>query len=724
MYLYEMVIFQHMSSKAVDESNIRVDIANQKWAIVGIVNAFLDRYNKENAKELIETFTEKYNVLIKQHEEEDLTELSQFYRLVSEFRLALESVLETGPIYDNLCDRMAEMFDITLAGIQRQVDNKIRRPTEDGPVLPGSDKTTSIKFFCTVCEQFLDIPEELKEQLLNSDERIELPEHHDKELEIRIVSTEENSLKSNSSKSSIKIKSARELMGYSLKEIEKIRQNESKLAEIFPEILSQANDDIGEYLNVLSVGIDVGSSTSHLVFSGLTLRREQSFFNMSNRFHLINRKIIYEGTIIDTPLIDRFTIDIDAIVEFFEEEYKKAGIKTEMVDTGAVIVTGETAKKQNAEEIVRRLSSSTGKFVSAAAGPNFESLLGAMGSGIVDQTLKDENTIMNIDVGGGTSNLAIASKGQVTSTSCINVGGRLLGIDKNFKIWRIDEPTEFLMKELNLDYQIEDVITEKDVKAIAKKYAHALVEVMRGPAKSKIAKELMMTSNLDFSILIDGYSFSGGVAELIFGKKNTFDDIGIYLAEEIQTLIKKHNLPILEPENKIRATVIGAGSFSLSVSGSTCYFDKSILFPLDNIPVINVNIRKENFSPEKLKKEVNQAFKRFDMQEGTDLVALYFKDPIYRNNFYLTDFAKAIEEALPNTIANNKMVILIFDQDMGGSVGIALRRETSLQNNLICMDELELEEGDWIDIGSPLYSGQAFPVTVKSLVFNKNKNSE
>ncbi|MHA1952564.1 MAG: ethanolamine ammonia-lyase reactivating factor EutA [Candidatus Heimdallarchaeaceae archaeon] len=713
-----------MPEKTTDESRIKVDIATQRWTIVGIVHAFLDRYNKENAEELKEKFEKKYNVLIKQHEKKDRTEILQYYRLISEFRLALESIMEPGQIFENVCERMAEMFDITLAGIQRQVDKKIRRPSEDGPVLPGSNKITTIKFFCTVCEEFLDVPEDLKIQLLNSDEKMKLPKHHDKELEIRIVNIVEDSFELNNNKSVFKIKSARELMGYSSKKIEIIQHSKNKLAEIFPEILSQADDDIGEYLNVLSVGIDVGSSTSHLVFSGLTLRREQSFMNMSNRFHLINRKLIYEGNIIDTPLIDRFTIDIDAVVAFFEEEYKKAGIKTEMVDTGAVIVTGETARKQNAEEIVRRLSSTSGKFVSAAAGPNFESLLGAMGSGIVDHTLKDGNTIMNIDIGGGTSNLAIASKGQVTSTSCINVGGRLLGIDKDFRVWRIDEPTEFLLKELNLDYKIGEIIPEKHVRLVAQEYAKALVEVIRGPVKSKITKKLMMTDNLDFSIPIDGYSFSGGVAEFIYGEKNTFDDIGLYLAEEIQSLMKKHKLTISEPKNKIRATVIGAGSFSLSVSGSTCYFDKSILFPLDNIPVINVNIRKENYSPEKLSKEIDNAFRRFDMKEGKDLVALYFKDPIYRNNFYLSDFAKAIEEALPNSVTNSKMVILIFDQDMGGSLGIALRRDTALQTNLICMDELELEEGDWIDIGAPLYSGQAFPITVKSLVFNKNKTSQ
>jgi len=718
MYLYRILRMAIMSQDSNRQKEVKIDIEQQKWAIIVMVNMFFTKYHAEDSEDLNSKFSQKYEELLKQHEQEDVTNLSRFYRLVSEFKSALESVLEPGVVLDNLCDSMVVMFDITLAGVKRQMENKIRRPREDGPVLPGSDKAINISYFCTVCDQSFEIPEDMKGKLLNTDEKIELPKHHDKEMKIRIINNAIDSHAGSETDDAARIKSASELIGHISPQIEDMK----KLAEIFPDHPSLKKDDIGEYLKVLSVGIDIGSSTSHLVFSGLTLRRERSFFNMSNRFHLIDRKILYEGNIIDTPLIDRYTIDIDAVVEFCEEEYRKAGINPEMVDTGAVIVTGETAKKQNAAEIVRRLSSETGKFVSAAAGPNFESLLGAMGSGIVDQTLKNENTMMNIDIGGGTSNLAIASKGQIISTSCINVGGRLLGIDKDFKIWRIDEPTEFLMKELNLDYQIGDIIPEEEVKAIAQEYANALVEVVRGPAKSKIAKKLMMTGDLDFTIPIDCYSFSGGVAEMIYGEKNTFEDIGIYLAEEVQSLTNKYNLPIFEPENKIRATVIGAGSFSLSVSGSTCYFDKSILFPLENILVINVNIRKENFSPEKLKKEVNGAFKRFDMQEGKDLVALYFKDPIYRNNFYLTDFAKAIEKVLPNSISNNKMVILIFDQDMGGSVGIALRRETSLQNNLICMDELELEEGDWIDIGAPLYSGQAFPVTVKSLVFNKSKN--
>jgi ethanolamine utilization protein EutA len=474
-------------------------------------------------------------------------------------------------------------------------------------------------------------------------------------------------------------------------------------------------------LNLLSVGIDVGSCTSHLVFSRLTLQRERSFMNPTNRFQLINREITYESEIIFTPLLDRYTIDIELIIKFCEAEYKKAGITPEMIETGAVIVTGETAKKQNAAEIVKRLSSKSGKFVSAAAGPNYESVLSAMGSGVVELSRETQRTILNADVGGGTSNLAICSKGNILSTSCINVGGRLLGIDKEFKIWRIDRPSQFLMNELGMNYKLGDIIAEDDARLIAQEYAKALVEVMRGPAESHSAKELMMTGDLDFSTPIDEYSFSGGVAEIYYGSKGTFDDIGRYLAEKIKDLVEELGLHVIEPKNKIRATVIGAGAFTLSVSGSTCYFDKSIEFPINNIPVIPVNVTKENYSSDIVRQEVKRAFTKFDMEEGNDLVALYFKDSLYRSYSWLQEFVKAIENALPKSVSSKKMIILLFETDIAKMVGLMTRRETSIQHNLICIDELLLEEGDWIDIGAPLHFGQVFPVTVKSLVFNQDK---
>ncbi|MFW9989215.1 MAG: ethanolamine ammonia-lyase reactivating factor EutA [Candidatus Odinarchaeota archaeon] len=676
-------------------ANIEIMMEYQKDVLKYFVKFILEKNGRQDSEELTNKFMQKHEELLKTNEKEDITELSRYYRHIMMVKPALNMILKPGKEYDQICDALVSNFNVTLDRIRHQVNDKNIKKRSKGPILSGNSKSFELRYFCTVCNESFEIPPEMKAKIHNSIEKIELPKHHDKEMVIKII------------------------------KIEQEKDNDNKLEEIkiFPAELLMGHSDSKEhnveYLNILSVGIDVGSSTSHLIFSRLTLKRETSFFNMTNRFNLVNREIIYKGNIIFTPLLDRFTIDIEAVIKFCQEEYKKAGITPEMVDTGAVIVTGETAKKQNAEEIVRRLSSESGKFVSASAGPNFESLLGAMGSGIVDLSREKQNTILNIDIGGGTSNLAISSKGVVVSTSCINLGGRLLGIDENFEIWRIDGPTELVMKELNMNYKIGDIIPESDMRSIAREYAKALMEVMKGPAKSKIAKELMMTEDLDFSIPIDEISFSGGVAEMLYNKNTkTYNDIGMFLAEEIKIYLEKFGVPIIEPENKIRATVIGAGSFSLSVSGSTCYYDNSIKLPLVNIPVVpvNVNLREDN-----LKDKVDLTLKNFDIKEGEDKFALYFKDLINAND--LSRFAAEIENTLPKSIASNHLILIILGFDGAKMLGLTIRNETSIKTNLFCLDELELEAGDWIDIGAPLKAGQTFPVTIKSLVFNKKNTN-
>ncbi len=677
-------------------------VSSMKQNIIGVVKGFFEKNFSEDAASLGDSFERNYEGLLQQQEEEDTSEVTGIRQLIVQFKPALASVLQPCEEFDQLLTMVMWMFKAVWEGAHRR--KRKPSPKREGPVMPGSDQSVNLTFFCAVCEEEVDIPHDVKKQILNSEDEVELPKHCGKDVRIRISRIQE--------------------------EPPVEEDDDEEPFEPVELLMGHLPADNVEYLKILSVGIDIGSSTSHLIFSRLTLKRETSFFNPSNRFNLINREVIYEGSIIFTPLIDRYTIDIDAVVEFCEAEYKKAGITPEMVETGAVLVTGETAKKQNAAEIVKRLSSESGKFVSAAAGPNLESMLSAMGSGIVDQSLQSQQSILHVDIGGGTSNLTIVSNGQVLSTSCINVGGRLLGMDKKFKIWRIDGPSHFLMNELGMKYNIGEVILEEDARTIAREYAKALFEVMRGPAKSPIAKELMMTENLDFSIPIDAYSFSGGVSEMFFGSDETYDDIGMLLAEEIKKLVEGHNLTIVEPENKIRATVIGAGAFSLSVSGSTTFFDESIEFPLDNIPVIPVNVTREESSQEKFVKEVKRSFTTFDMVEGEDIVALYFNQfPIFAEalkqaiprSAQLPIFAKALEQALPNSVFNKKLIILVFAYDMAKMLGIAIRDETSIKSNLLCLDELQLEAGDWIDIGAPLESTQAFPVTVKSLVFYQDK---
>jgi len=473
-------------------------------------------------------------------------------------------------------------------------------------------------------------------------------------------------------------------------------------------------------IEILSVGVDVGSSTSHLAFSKLVLIKDEH--SVTRRFNIEERNVIYEGRIINTPILGDNTIDINRLTDFFKEEYQRAKIDPEDIQTGAVIITGESARKQNAKQIAEALSNDAGKFVAATAGPNFESLIAALGSGAAARSRDANKTILSCDIGGGTSNIAVTKNGEILSTSCISVGGRVLGVNSKGKIWRIDEPALKVMQHLGLNYKIGDQISKADIESIASTLAETLFEVIRGSAKSALARQLMLTDNLTFPSHIDEYSFSGGIAELMYGGVDNYDDIGQILADQINSLTPKLSAAVIEPANKIRATVIGAGAYSLSISGSSGFMDDKIPFPIRNVPVIRVDVDRSKLSVEHIISQIKVSFSRFDLDEGDDIIALYFKDPVMASYPQLELFARSIEGALTNSIENKIPIILIFDTDIACSVGSVIRRETDLKTNLLSLDELNLKEGDWIDIGEPLVAGQVFPVTVKSLVFH-NSNS-
>lgn len=475
-------------------------------------------------------------------------------------------------------------------------------------------------------------------------------------------------------------------------------------------------------IELLSVGIDVGSSTSHLAFSNLLLKRDET--SPTRRFHVVDRKVVYEGEIIDTPLKDPQTIDVEQLTRFFKEEYSRAGIQQDDVKTGAVIITGETAKKQNAEAIAAALSSDAGKFVAATAGPNFESLIAAMGSGAVDRSKQTAKTILSCDIGGGTSNMAISCNGQVVSTSCIAVGGRLLAVDAQRKILRTSDAAKKVMTHLGVHYEVGDVIPEEWLKKITVVLAQTLIEVINGPAVSDLAKDLMVTDDLDFSRKVDEYTFSGGVSELLYRCNGyQYNDIGAYLAAEINMLLPGLSGPVFEPENKIRATVIGAGAHTLSISGSSGFMDDQLQFPMWNVPVLRVDVNQDKLSLAHITSEIERSFKRFDLSEGAETVALYFKELTHNSYQKLVLFGKAIESALANSIEKNIPIILIFQADIACGVGNVIRRETGLKKNLLTLDELDLKDGDWIDIGEPLVENQVFPVTVKSLIFHDTRKA-
>ena len=124
------------------------------------------------------------------------------------------------------------------------------------------------------------------------------------------------------------------------------------------------------------MGLDVGTTSTQMIVSRLRIENRASEFAVPDLV-IADREILYESPVHFTPLRSEALVDGEALRTLLLEEYRHAGLTRETVDTGAVIVTGETSRKENAREVAQALSDLAGDFVVATAGPDLESELAA-----------------------------------------------------------------------------------------------------------------------------------------------------------------------------------------------------------------------------------------------------------------------------------------------------------------------------------------------------------
>ena len=330
---------------------------------------------------------------------------------------------------------------------------------------------------------------------------------------------------------------------------------------------------------MLSVGLDVGTTTTQLVVSRLQVENRSAGFAVPE-LEITKREVIYQSEVHFTPLVEGVLVDGEKIKSIVEEEYKNAGIRREDVDTGAVIVTGETSRKENARAVMEALAGFAGEFVVTTAGPDLESELAARGAGAVE--LSRDKRVLHMDIGGGTSNLALLEDGIITRTSCLNVGGRLLK-------WENGRVSYVSPEILSLtDIRVGDTRDRDQVRSLAEKLAMAL-EMAAGLRQPDSLLECLQTreSALPWSppheqVMI---SFSGGVADCIEKdvQEDAYGDMGPALGRAIRNSLLCQGEYRLG-SHTIRATVIGAGCHSTKLSGSTV-FCRGTKLPVKNLPV-------------------------------------------------------------------------------------------------------------------------------------------
>lgn len=454
--------------------------------------------------------------------------------------------------------------------------------------------------------------------------------------------------------------------------------------------------------HILSVGIDLGTTTTQMIVSRLGMENTASAFAVPH-MEILSREILYESAVHFTPLLSANTINAAAVEEIIRREYQKAGICPEDVQTGAVIITGETARKENAKTVLQALSQLAGTFVVATAGPALESVLAARGAG-ADQYAKEHGVyVLHFDIGGGTSNLALyGTEGELLDTGCLNVGGRLLKLDKAGGVTYVSPVLQGI--------KLGESLTPQTLQPVI----NTLVQALEEAAGLRPVTDCLQRYITDKTVKLPNspvvISFSGGVADLIQNREENwlrYGDIGVLLGNAIRSSRLCEGQYTFGTQT-LRATVVGAGSYSTELSGSTVTCTHAE-FPLQNLPAVALSEQEQNLDAEKLSQVIRTKLSLF----GGEPVALSMAGMHSPSYGEVLRMAEGI--ALGYTI---RPVVIALRCDMAKALGQALRCRLGMDTPIICLDSLHVPEGSYLDIAAPVGGGTAVPVVVKTLAFS------
>jgi ethanolamine utilization protein EutA len=476
---------------------------------------------------------------------------------------------------------------------------------------------------------------------------------------------------------------------------------------------------------LLSVGIDLGTTTTQIVFSQLEIENDTMVFTVP-RIKIVDKKIIYRGGIYLTPLLDRTTIDIQKVRALIEEEYRKAGVSPKDVSAGAVIITGETARKENSESALNTLSGLAGDFVVATAGSDLESILAGRGAGTADMSRGIwDKALVNLDIGGGTTNIGVFKEGGPVDTTCLDIGGRQIIIDPKTEIPSyIAEKIKVLVKKMGLPLAEGQRAAQRDIEILCTRLAEILAESI-GLIPATTDLDLFITSHpLRSSWKFAGITYSGGVADFIYNEYDTrnpypYGDIGAILGDHIRKCAPLTAVQRMLPKETIRATVVGAGSNAMDISGSTIAFSDSSFLPIQNVPIVKMTVEDEADSYRLFADRLAEKITWFKDESGTYQVLAVGFAGVHNPSFdQIKDLTGKIIKGMQDYLRGNNPVILIIDNDMAKSLGYSLMNALP-EKKFVVLDSIKVDTGDYIDVGLPAAAGRVIPVVVKTLVFGK-----
>src|SRR5712675_2287855 len=483
---------------------------------------------------------------------------------------------------------------------------------------------------------------------------------------------------------------------------------------------------IQDHVTLVTVGIDIGSSGTQVIFSRINLRRYGE--DLTSRYYVVSRETLFQSPVALTPYASDERIDDAALGRIIDQAYADANVKPDDIDTGVVILTGEALRRENAQAIAGLLAEQRGDFVTATAGHHMESMLAAYGSGASRVSHDEDKRILNIDIGGGTTKLSVVEKGHVIATAAFHVGGRLQVVDDKGTIVRLDPAGRYHARQAGFDWHKGDVIDVKALDKVADVMADEAVAALTQRPMSPAISHLYLTDPIPDFGQIEGVMVSGGVGEYVYGRETRdFGDMGLRLGQAIRRKIDEGALPwpLLAAGECIRATALGASEYSVQLSGNTSYISKpGELLPRRNLQVLQPTYEcPDIIDSAALAKAIKTHFTSFDLVEGEGEVALALRWQGLPSYERVAALAEGIRHGLANTIERKKAVYIMLDGDIAQTLGAILREELLVESEILAIDGVMLRDFDYIDLGRIRMPSYTVPVTIKSLVFSEGPQS-
>jgi ethanolamine utilization protein EutA len=350
-------------------------------------------------------------------------------------------------------------------------------------------------------------------------------------------------------------------------------------------------------------------------------------------------------------------------------------------------------------------------------------MLAAHGSGAAQAAYDRSERVLNIDIGGGTTKLSLIDKGKVLSTAAIHIGGRLLAVDDQGVIIRIEPAGQDHARRAGFNWKLGDRVSSAQLDTVAESMAEDLIHALTDRPPVPEVAALYLTDPLTDISNINSMLYSGGVAEYVYDREQRdFGDLGKRLGAAIRKRIQAGRLPwtLLEESQGIRATALGASEYTAQLSGNTCYISNpTALLPRRNLQVLHTEFNfTESFEASRLAEAIRQQLVRFNLAGSEDDLVLSLHWQGLPDFSRIKALAEGIHAGLVERLNRGKPLYVILDADIALTLGAVLREDCEIMNDIMVIDGVALWDFDFIDLGKMRMPSATVPVTIKSLVFN------